>query len=769
MPLVGSSYNGPDSAYFKTLDELDTWASTPRKPFGAVLKYYPRTSSSDTRGKLLVCHDYKGGYTESPFSLGYTFNFWSSADIFVYFSHHRVTVPPPGWITAAHRQGVKILGTLIFEGSGEDDCLRLLVGRLPKSKTGPARQPSEFRSLPLSPHYARILADLALQRGFDGYLLNFECPLRGGIEQTRAVAAWITLLTDEMKSTIGPHAEVVWYDSVVVTGQLAWQDRLNSFNLPFFLSSTSFFTNYTWSPSYTARTVEYFNSLDMAAAHVAPKSLRNIYMGIDVFGRGSHGGGGFGAYKALQHIAPAGLSTAFFGQGWTWESTQDAPGFSWESWFADDRRLWAGPRVGERVLVPDASPNRAGEPPCSHGSFVPVASFFEHRTPPDPRAVPLHTTFCPGVGRAWWVDGVRVFQRPQREGWTDVDKQTSIGDLVWPLPVLAWEGDDDETRTDALPAATSELTLEEAWNGGSCLRLGLSAAGEAGDDAAFRCVWVPVQSVTIASHKSYEATAVYKLDKQDANVDLDIALSVKMMVTSPAGSNSFEVTPQSVNIATLPGGWTKLCVRFESYAPSVDSMVKAAIGFIISIISEDVSQVLDLSLLLGQLNAYPAPAPAAPPHAPMLLWADFAATASPNAPLDGTLTWEAAATFVPLTTLTLRGAVGPPTTLTLTGAEDPASAWPIAPTSERWFPRFMYFNVYAQPHAPGGSAVQKPEDAVWIGTSGYDGQAQTFAVQQANLPFGLTGVKTVTFYVQGVTDRGVVLPWDQSVFVTVSL
>ena len=63
--------------------------------------------------------------------------------------------------------------------------------------------------------------------------------------------------------------------------------------------------------------------------HISKKSLRDIYMGIDVFGRGSHGAGGFGAYKALEHIAPAGLSTAFFGPGWTWESTQDAPGFTW--------------------------------------------------------------------------------------------------------------------------------------------------------------------------------------------------------------------------------------------------------------------------------------------------------------------------------------------------------------------------------------------------------------------------------------------------------
>ncbi|KAJ7174428.1 glycosyl hydrolase family 85-domain-containing protein [Mycena filopes] len=758
MPLTGNSFSGLDSPYFKTLEDLDQWAASPTKVLDAVLKYIPRPPSSTTRGKLLVCHDYKGGYNESPFSLGYTFNFWSAADIFIYFSHHRVTVPPPGWITAAHRQGVKMLGTLIFEGSGEDDCLRLLVGRLPKSKTGPVRQPPDFRSLPLSAHYARVLADLAYQRGFDGYLLNFECPLRGGIEQTRAVASWITLLVDELKRKIGAHAEVVWYDSVVVTGQLAWQDRLNSFNLPFFLSSTSFFTNYTWPPSYTAKAAEYFRSLPQTATHVAPKTLRDIYVGIDVFGRGSHGGGGFGAYKALEHIAPAGLSTAFFGQGWTWENSQDAPGFTWESWFADDRRLWAGPRAGERVVVPDAQPNRPGEPPCAHGAFAPVAGFFAHAAPPDPRRVPLHTTFCPGVGRAWWVDGVRVLQRPGREGWTDIDKQTSVGDLVWPVPVLAWEGDD--ARTDTLPTATSEITLDEAWNGGSALRLGVSAPGEDGEDAAFRCVWLPVQSVTVTPGKSYEATAVYKLDQEDANVDLDIALSVKLMTSLSTYSDAFDVAPQSVSSASLPGGWTKLCVQFQSSStPVLKGTFKAALGLVISIVTEDPSKPLTLSVLLGQLNVYPSPGPAAPAHAPMLLWADLTPAKSPNhLPLDGTLTWDVAATFLPLAT-----------TLTLSGPEDAASAWPLAPSAERWFPRFIYFNIYAQRHAPDAAVVHRPEDAVWVGTSGYEGRAHEFAVRQANLPFELAGVKTVTFLVQGVTDRGEILRWDQCVFVDVIL
>ncbi|THU86762.1 hypothetical protein K435DRAFT_867947 [Dendrothele bispora CBS 962.96] len=239
----------------------------------------------------------KGGYTESPFELAYTFYYWHSCDVFIYFSHHRVTVPPPGWTTAAHRQGVKMLAitTRIFEhDEAKSDCLRLLVGQLPKSPTSPASpiqfSPTSSLSLPLSPHYARLLAQLAAQRGFDGYLLNFECPLlQGGVEQTRVLAAWITLLKKELRDK--------------------------------------------WRPTYPNLTAQYF--LSLSSALTANKTLRDINMGIDVWGRGLHGAGSFRSfrsYRALQHISPSslGLSVAIFGHAWTWESEHDRDEWTWE-------------------------------------------------------------------------------------------------------------------------------------------------------------------------------------------------------------------------------------------------------------------------------------------------------------------------------------------------------------------------------------------------------------------------------------------------------
>lgn len=64
--------------------------------------------------------------------------------------------------------------------------------------------------MPMSRHYASLLAELAHQRGFDGYLLNVECPLRGGAEQARALAGWILLLRSQLSSKVGSHAQAIW-------------------------------------------------------------------------------------------------------------------------------------------------------------------------------------------------------------------------------------------------------------------------------------------------------------------------------------------------------------------------------------------------------------------------------------------------------------------------------------------------------------------------------------------------------------------------------
>ena len=40
---------------------------------------------------------------------------WHAVDVFVYFSHHLVTLPPPGWVAAGHCHGVPVRGPMSLE------------------------------------------------------------------------------------------------------------------------------------------------------------------------------------------------------------------------------------------------------------------------------------------------------------------------------------------------------------------------------------------------------------------------------------------------------------------------------------------------------------------------------------------------------------------------------------------------------------------------------------------------------------------------------
>ncbi|KAG6811951.1 hypothetical protein H0H92_005115 [Tricholoma furcatifolium] len=83
------------------------------------------------------------------------------------------------------------------------------------------------------------------------------------------------------------------------------------------------------------------------------------------------------------------------------------------------------------------------------------------------------------------------------------------------------------------------------------------------------------------------------------------------------------------------------------------------------------------------------------------------------------------------------------------------------------------YNIYGALHSSDSGRVGQPEEATWLGTTGWDGQSNKFHVVPGNLPFW---TKTsdekstkIRFYVQGVTDRGSVLEWAKCVFVDADL
>lgn len=244
-----------------------------------------------------MCHDLAGGYTDDKWVQGganadaYAIWHWYLMDVFIYFSHGLVTLPPPCWTNTAHKHGVKVLGTFITEwDEGKIICNTLLATK-------------ENAHM-----YAERLAELAIALGFDGWLINMEIVLELG--QIPNLKEFVSHLTQTLHFSL-PGSLVIWYDSVTISGDLKWQNQLNDNNKPFFDICDGIFVNYTWQENYPK-----------LSAAVAGDRKFDVYMGIDVFGRNTYGGGQWNTNVALDVLKKDGVSAAIFAPGWVYETKQ---------------------------------------------------------------------------------------------------------------------------------------------------------------------------------------------------------------------------------------------------------------------------------------------------------------------------------------------------------------------------------------------------------------------------------------------------------------
>nr|GEU75663.1 cytosolic endo-beta-N-acetylglucosaminidase 1 [Tanacetum cinerariifolium] len=219
------------------------------------------------RRRIMVCHDMAGGYTDDDRWVqgggnaeAYGIWHWFLIDVFIYFSHNLVTLPPPCWVNAAHKHGVKVLGTFIVEW----DEGKLIAEQF-------------LETTAVAEMYAERLSELAVALGFDGWLINMEVSLE--IAKIPILTHFVSHLTKIMHSSM-PGSLVIWYDSVTIEGNLNWQNQLNDSNKPFFDICDGIFMNYSWMEDYPR-----------SSAAVAGDRKFDVYMGIDVFGRGTYGGG----------------------------------------------------------------------------------------------------------------------------------------------------------------------------------------------------------------------------------------------------------------------------------------------------------------------------------------------------------------------------------------------------------------------------------------------------------------------------------------------
>lgn len=115
--------DAPRAAPLTTVEELLSWA--PGSGGTGCRTHVPLhipdhvAEQRRRRPQLLVCHDMMNGYHDDALLQGcqdpgfYRIWHWHCIDVFVYFSHHLVTVPPPGWCDVAHRNGVQVCERLL--------------------------------------------------------------------------------------------------------------------------------------------------------------------------------------------------------------------------------------------------------------------------------------------------------------------------------------------------------------------------------------------------------------------------------------------------------------------------------------------------------------------------------------------------------------------------------------------------------------------------------------------------------------------------------
>lgn len=165
---------------------------------------------------------------------------------------------------------MKVLGTFITEwGPGVKNNLELLDG--PKSD-GTLQNKSPFDKF-----YADKLVQIAEHFGFDGWFFNIESSLPNE-DYCIKMKEFLSYITKQMHEKI-PGSIVLWYDSVISTGKVDWQNALNEKNKMFFDACDGIFLNYTWTPKHIQKSVEF-----------AKDRKYDVYTGIDVFGRGCKGG-----------------------------------------------------------------------------------------------------------------------------------------------------------------------------------------------------------------------------------------------------------------------------------------------------------------------------------------------------------------------------------------------------------------------------------------------------------------------------------------------
>jgi len=358
---------------------------------------YPTTSNNPSQGAL----DFDS----------YAFNYWQYIDGLVFFGGSAgeglILAPNSGVIDAGHRHGVPVLGNIFFPPN-------VFGGQIQWVRDFAVRDGNTFP-------VADKLIEVAEYYGFDGWFINQETS--GGD----------SVLADDLQEMMAYMEEnsdilVMWYDSMIESGSIFYQNELNTLNDEFFddlgVISGGMFLNYNWSNQ------DLIDSADLAASF--GRTPYSIFAGANV------GPNGYNTFVNWNSIFPEGephrLSLSFFGNQWTWESSSNNDDF-----YARMRQFWSGPNLDPSNT--DTSDDWKG---LAH--YVPAKSTIND--------LPFVSNFNTGHGQLYAIDGEVLSDNDwNNRGLQDV------------LPTWRWIN-----RTSGSPLDIG-MIWSDAYYGGTSLRI----------------------------------------------------------------------------------------------------------------------------------------------------------------------------------------------------------------------------------------------------------------------------------------------------------
>jgi len=406
----------------------------------------------------------------------YNFSNWQHIDLLNWFAGTAdltVQIPARPWVDVAHKNGVKVLGSVflgIAQWGGNPDTVEALLA-----------QDADGRFV-----LADQLLRIAAYYGFDGWLINQETDLtavkdaqnqlvRGSRDLARGqeLASRLQQFMAYLSAKAPAGIEIHWYDAMITDGAVRWQNALNAKNLPYVQQgkvgapgserrADAIFLNYWWNGAMLRQSrvqaeqlglsrYQLYSGVDLWPERDAQQAFSQTRWLTDWFdaSRGQ-------AHSSLALFAPN-LNFNFAG------SAQQPAYSRFASDSADVQRFYA---TEQRLFVGDD-----GNLATVDAHWPGIALALPAKTALT--SLPFQTHFNTGQGRFWFAEGILSrppFSRSADEfsqGWTDISQQDWL-----PTWQFALQGEPAVVKT-----STVQYDFNRAWQGGSSLYLRQQQAG----------------------------------------------------------------------------------------------------------------------------------------------------------------------------------------------------------------------------------------------------------------------------------------------------